>query len=329
MMAQSSTAAEVTRAELARMGDRVPFFMTPTVTSALGLTPVKPSAKALAGFGVSPEAAAAVDYFAGTYERDGKKVLLVRLPSYTPDDENAALGYLRALFTEQEPLVDAMVFDQTHNPGGSLFFAFGVASLLAPHPIRSLVQANNADRMWIQTFATIANDIAADEPNHPLVSVMREQAHLVDEAYSARKPLSAPLPIFSDVAELSPDPAHWKKPFIMLVDELAVSCGDIVPLLVKENRLGTLFGQRTMGGGGNVEEVATLTNSRWVLNLSRGIGMVPDAKGAFPEANIIEDNGVVPDVTYSHTLGDFRSGYVGYVEAFNTTLAAQLRSAGR
>ena len=39
---------------------------------------------------------------------------------------------------------------------------------------------------------------------------------------------------------------------------------------------------------------------------------------------IIEDDGVVPDVTYSHTLNDLREGSVRSVKAFNATLLSQL-----
>jgi C-terminal processing protease CtpA/Prc len=111
---------------------------------------------------------------------------------------------------------------------------------------------------------------------------------------------------------------------MMLVDELSVSCGDIVPAIMKANGIMPLFGHTTMGGGGNVEEVATLTNTRWTLNLSRGLGTVFDPTGAYPEAGFIEDNGVTPDVAYDHSLADFRAGYVGYVSAFNAALAHQL-----
>jgi hypothetical protein len=324
MMARSEMAEEVTRAELARMGSRVPFFMTAPVAVAIHPEPVAPSASALEKFGVTAEAAASIDYFAARYELEGKRVLLVRLPSYTPPDEDAALGYLRALFDEQQPLVDALVFDQTHNPGGSLFFALGVASLLTPRPIHGFVQANHADRTWIHTFASIANDIRQSDPTNPLASVLEDQARKIDAAYSAGKSLSEPLPPFSDTTTLDPDAAHWNKPAIMLIDELAVSCGDIVPLLLKANHVVPLFGQGTMGGGGNVEEVATLTNSRWSLNLSRGLGTVFDPTGVYPDVNFIEDNGVVPDVAYTHSLADFRAGYVGYVNAFNAALGTQL-----
>ncbi len=326
MTAASDIAAEVTREELGKLGARVPFYMTDAVKASLGITAeVKPSAAALAKFGVSADAAAQIDYFAATYTTNGKKVLLFRLPDYTPADAGAALNYIRALFDEQQTQVDALVFDETHNPGGSVSFAFGVVSLLAPKTVNSMVQEMHGDRLWIQSFADASTQVAQADPNDPLAAVFMQDAHLVDDAYSAKKPLSVPLPMFTATPTLDADAAHWTKPFMMLTDELSVSCADFVPLLVQANGLAPLFGQRTMGGGGNVEQVATLTNTQGQLRISRGLGTVYDPTGAYPESRFIEDNGVTPDVSYSHTLADFRAGYVAYVGAFNAALAQQLK----
>ncbi|WP_394835453.1 S41 family peptidase [Pendulispora rubella] len=321
-MAVSRVAADVTRAELSKLGDRVPFFMTDAVRASLGVAgEVAPSRAALARFGLTPQQGAAIHFFATTYSLGQKKVLLVRLPSYMQGD--AQLNYLRALFSEQQPRVDALVFDQTHNPGGSLGFAQDVVSLLAPRRVNGFVQKMHADRLWIQTFAKAAKDTRDANPADPTAAIYEGRAHDIDAAYSANQPLSIPIPL-SPEPTLEPDAAHWTKPILLLADELSVSCADIVPLLLKANGLATLFGQTTMGGGGNVEEVATLTNTQAVLNLSRGLGTVYDPNGQYPESNIIEDNGVAPDVAYSHTLADFRAGYIGYVRAFNAALAARL-----
>jgi len=40
----------------------------------------------------------------------------------------------------------------------------------------------------------------------------------------------------------------------------------------------------------------------------------------YPDDRFVEDHGVSPDVEYSHTLEDFRAGYVGYVHAFSDAI---------
>jgi hypothetical protein len=324
----SLTAAELVEAEMAKSGARVPFFMTEAGRASLpSAQDVKPSEAALTKFGVTPEAAAGVNYFAVTYALGAKKVLLVRIPSYTPQDERAALDWLRALLDEQRDQVDALVVDETHNPGGSISFAEGVVSILAKDRFRGYVQRMHGDRKWIQSFASTANQLRQQDPTNPAAQIYEDRARMVDAAYSSGTPLTDPVPFFGVSPWREPDSAHWTKPAVMLADELSVSCADFVPLVARANGMVTLFGQTTMGGGGNVERVATLTNTQTTLSVSRGLGTVFDPDGTYPESLVIEDNGVSPDVTYSHTLADFRAGYVGYIGAFNSVLTNVLRDA--
>jgi hypothetical protein len=320
IQAHSSLAEEVTRAELAKSGAPVPFFMTPQVATALAFQAVVPSVQGLAKFKVTPEAAEMVAYFAGTYLVGGMRVLLLRIPHYHPVDQDAAAGWLRALIDEQQPNVDALVLDQTHNPGGDLFFANAVASILSPRPFNGFAQKCHADRMWLTTYAREVDQAQSPE----LAKLLLADARKIDDAYSAHQSHAPAFGPLGSPNVLTPDDVHWSKPSIMLIDELAGSCGDVVPALMRSSAIMPLFGQTTMGSAGNVEQVATLTNTRWTLNLPRGLGTVYDPTGAYPEAGFIDDNGVTPNVTYNHTLADYRAGYVGYVSAFNAELARQL-----
>lgn len=325
-MGYSATAHEMTRAEAASRDERIPFFMTDAVKAAMAFEPVAPSPAGLADAGVSEEMAAQIGYFAGTYRVDGKRVLFVRLPNYTPVDETAAFAYLRVLFREQQPSMDGLIFDQTHNPGGRIDFASNVASLLARQRFNNLVTRPNTDRMWTTALSRWATEWPLDSNGQmsPGAALLLEHAHSIDAASEAHAPLAPFMTFGAWDTTVLPVAEHWAKPAVFLIDELDVSCGDMVPAMVKESGMATLFGQRTMGAGGNVEEVATLTNSRWTLSMTRSLTTVFDPTGAYPEASMIEDNGVTPDVVYSHTLADVRAGYVGYVNSFNAVLASKM-----
>lgn len=106
--------------------------------------------------------------------------------------------------------------------------------------------------------------------------------------------------------------------------ELSTSAADTVPLLFKVNHIAPIFGQRTTGAGGTVEPVAVLPNSDYTVYLSRGLVTTFDPTGEYPEENFIEDLGVTPNIEYSHTLADFRAGYVGYVRAFSDALVDEI-----
>jgi C-terminal processing protease CtpA/Prc len=114
----------------------------------------------------------------------------------------------------------------------------------------------------------------------------------------------------------------FNKPILLLVDELAGSCGDILPALMKENKTATLFGERTIGLGGNVEQVITLPNSQISVNLTRGLFFVFNPTGEYDMKNAVENNGVTPDIHYQHTVKDVRAGYVEYFKSLSKAATA-------
>jgi C-terminal processing protease CtpA/Prc len=142
-------------------------------------------------------------------------------------------------------------------------------------------------------------------------------ARQLDALFSADETLSEPIPFPGLSSHPEPGRVRWTKPLLVLIDELSVSAGDLFPLLIKSNHLDTLFGQGTSGAGGNVEVVTQLPHSAVQLALTRGSFTVVDPSAAHPDERFVEDNGVTPDLEYSHTVADFRAGYVGYVEGFS------------
>src|SRR5262249_3737037 len=159
------------------------------------------------------------------------------------------------------------------------------------------------------------NDSFGTDPAFAPTYVARAQA--IDAAYSANEWLTVPQlnpwPFDAQTTALAPDLMHWNKRIVFLIDELSVSCADMVPALVKANGLATLFGQTTVGGGGNNNYVTTLNHTGGDLSMTRGLMNVYDPTGAYPEASFIEDNGVAPDIVYSHTVADVRANFAGYI----------------
>lgn len=114
---------------------------------------------------------------------------------------------------------------------------------------------------------------------------------------------------------------------IVLIDELAGSCGDAFPMLIHDNDVAPLFGRRTMGLGGNVEPFGPLTHSDAVLYLTRGLFTTHrDDETYAPEA-FVENNGVLPDIEHVISVDDFRAGFVDYVTHFSDELARRVDAA--
>jgi hypothetical protein len=329
----SSNLAGLIKAELGRFGDAAPFFLTEQVASAFQVQPVRPSAASAARFGVVPcgDAGGVPSFdcyaFSGVYAFEGKKLLLVRIPSYAqpdpPGDGAFTAEYFRAVLAEFEPQVDALVVDETHNPGGSVALAGQVLSTLVTREGPGFVFAHHADRKWLNDYLGFL-DFIATEPSIPeaerpaLLGILQGRFTDIEGAFDRGADLSTPFGIALDPDVIGPDPDyHWQKPFVLLADELSGSAGDIVPMVVKANRAGVVFGATTMGLGGNVEAVMTTSNSLSELSLTRSLFTVFKPEGDYVDEDFVEDLGVAPDVAYSHTADDFRAGYVNYVTTFS------------
>lgn len=335
-------------------GRLAPYFLTAAVRQQYGVVPVQPKAETLTSFGVTiPEdptqAANYIALSAFKYKFHGKTVMIVRIPGFIVPQNNyeenvawAAALLKDNLPTESAPVAadapleqqpaDAIVVDVSHNPGGNATYVQGLVSLFIDHEIPANVQANHADRRWIERFLGSANQLAQFGPD--VQGVFLNRMATVERAYDAGKWLADFLPLSGayqgptvegtiesvfGTNTLPPHPlVHWNKPLLVVHDEMSGSGGDVFPTLMKNGGYKT-FGARTMGLGGNVEEVLVLPHSGGRLNLTRGL-MGPAA--ADGNVQLIENNGATPTYPKAHTIADFRAGFVGYVGAFSEIVSS-------
>lgn len=307
-----------------QMGQVEPFFLTPEAQAKYGFVKVFPSEASMKKFGLKGDEKPGI--YGALYRYNGKTVLLMRSSTYSPSDYNGHV-YLKtymALLSEYENLADVLIVDQTHNPGGSFCATF--YEIFAKNGDVQGVEKARADRKWINDL--FINWPGSVGPNGNPWDAKLSQAwgSLVEKAYDKGEFLSEPFPLFSSGSPYTVKMAYtWEKPMIVLIDELAGSCGDIFPMLVKANKRAVLFGQQTMGLGGNVEEVGRLNNSRISVRLTRGLFFPFRPDGSTTEADYIENNGVMPDVEYNHTVSDFRNGYVDYIKQFSEKALEQIK----
>jgi Peptidase family S41 len=319
------------RFEADKFGALEPIFVTPAVVDTIHPVLVRPSDKALMEFNTprcSDNNFECYRAFSALYVFDGKRILLTRVPSYSPGFEGGvgnALEYYQALLSEFQEQADVLVVDQTHNPGGDEAFCTGLVSSLIRAPSPNVGFRYHADRRWIETLRTLQLQLqgSTDETQQQRGNVLQRRADVVESAYDQNKVLTQVLPFLDGPEQLAPDARGWKKPFIVLADELSASCADLLPMLVKASKQGLIFGETTAALGGNVEPAAVLSNSNGNFRITRSLFTAFKRDGNYVDADFVEDNGVSPDVAYSLTATDFRSGYVSYVKAFSALAAKQ------
>jgi hypothetical protein len=309
---------------LYEMGASKPYFASDAVKAKYKWVEVYASDAARTDAGLGKDDKPPV--YAALYHYQNKTVLLVRSATYAPADFSADvyLKYYKAVMKEYEPIADVLVIDQTHNPGGDGTFCSNLASmLLTPAGNNAPVQMCNADRKWINDIIDESTaDTKGDTPNASRLTIA--MAHQIEKAYDAGQKLSEPLPIFTGSFKMTPYGSYtWSKPKLVLIDELAGSCGDVFPMILRDNKATKFFGQTTMGLGGNVDQVGVLNNSRISIRLTRGLFETYKDSGKYDPADFIENNGVKPDYSYTHTVDDFRAGYINYVDQFSQKAVAQ------
>ena len=301
--------------DVRKMGDVNPFFLTEKAQEKYNFTKVYPSDESRKKAGLAENEKPPI--FAAKYKHQDKNILLVRIATYSPADFKypTYLKAYTALLKEFQDSVDVLVLDQTHNPGGRISYCSGLYDLFAKKMDSSVVQQCNADRKWINNYKIdLPSQMAKSTPW--TARLAQSMGLLIEKAYDNGSRLSEPLPVFTG-STYSLGESVWQKPTLVLIDELAGSCADIFPMLIKENKRAKLFGQTTMGLGGNVEEVGILNNSNIGIKMTRGLFSAYKENGNYTDADLIENNGVTPDIEYSHTVSDFRNGYISYIEAFS------------
>jgi len=305
-----------------QMGDVKPIFLSEAVLDKFKFIKVSSSEEVRKKFDMAANENPPI--YAALYRYKNKNILLVRQATYSPSDFSSEV-YLKAymaLLSEFEDVADVLVLDQTHNPGGNYCSEF--YNIFAHDGDVQGVELLHADRKWINDLKV---NYILKNPKPKVWEALTLEAWgvIVEQAYDTGHQLSEPIPLFSGSFFANrPDKNsyRWSKPILLLIDELAGSCGDMFPMLVKANHRAKIFGQRTMGLGGNVENVGILNNSRIHVSMTRGLFYPYNPTRGPLESEFIENNGVTPDTLYTHTIEDFRAGFINYVKSFSDQAAA-------
>jgi C-terminal processing protease CtpA/Prc len=312
---------EVIKLTANEIGQETPFFLTTEVVATYGLVQVQPSDEYLQKFGLK-DLTKKPNLYAAMYRHEGKSILLIRIGTYDVEDPAERIAWYKAVLAQYGGLVDALVIDQTHNPGGALDYAAEFVSIFANQDTRGPVNFLHADRRWLANIGTAVNELSAEKITGAFLDFYHLAYDLVETAYDKGLNLTEkPIPLTGTSYIAPAADFHFDKPVLMLIDELAGSCGDVVPMLMKSNSLAVLFGQTTMGLGGNVEPAVNLLGSQMTVHLTRGFFATFEPSGNYDLENPVENNGIAPDISYSHTVDDFRAGYIEYVKAFSDAVA--------
>jgi catechol 2,3-dioxygenase-like lactoylglutathione lyase family enzyme len=271
---------------------------------------------------------------------DGRKIGFVRVPSFVVRDPDKSVADFAALVKRFETETDALVVDETNNPGGYVFYMYALASMLTDKPLplpmyrinmtqgdamQTALLVRRAERAGVKTEEDAAKFFGKPSlTGYPAdlalfngqLSFYREYL----ESWEAGDRISRPLYLFG-IKELPPHgTVRYTKPLVVLTNELDISCGDFFPAMLQDGGRAVVFGERTAGAGGSVNSVEYPPNLLGISSLS--------LTGSFavrPNGQPLENLGVTPDIPYLTTPEDVQGGYRGYAAALNAALSGLAR----
>jgi hypothetical protein len=240
----------------------------------------------------------------------------LRIPHYSPVNEITGAAEFDLRFAQYEWAVQqleqntvGLIIDQDHNCGGSVSYLHRIVSLFIDSPVHTMRFRLLANRGEFFTFQSWLNGL---NPTTVAYAEFSRVLEMIRTSWNAGQFMTPVTSIDGDDI-ISPNPIHYTKPIVMLIDELSGSGGDAFPSIMQGIGRAKLLGTRTMGAGGHVTEQPDLFFSRVKVRMTKSLFYRPDGVA-------VENNGAVPDYPYALTRDDFMSDYVDYQSYYLSVL---------
>ncbi len=280
-------------------------------------------------------------FYTGTFQAEGSTLGYVRIPSFDGYYFDTADFEKEILYMQQA--TDGLILDITRNPGGDACFAEDLLARVFPAPFRTVGLQIRATRSWIGDYEYALQTAMEQGEDDTAIRQRQENLKAVQDAYARPSGITPPLPVCAASLDLAPatdargNPVAYTKPMVLLVDELSASAADFFAAVIQDNHRAVLFGNRTMGAGGNVEELSATTYSSATTLVTESL-MTRKATVITQDyipAAVVENIGVRPDIFFDYMTKDsLMTNGAGYVAAFTRaaldyiTKNSDIRSAG-
>ncbi len=299
--------------------------------------------------------------FAGTFERDGKKVGFLRIPSYGVENLASSLFGLRYLIARLEKESDYLVIDQTNNPGGYVAFSdWLVFSLTGKFDeAKHMKFAVRPTQSFLRSFAELRETIAQDneifnpEVRDTLLKKLSDEYEKVFTAFKENKFISEPISLalmneimeatlsknlsmilneqapilgrilkhFTKGIDLSQRQV-FTKPVFMMINELDFSGGDATPAVLQDYGRVTLIGGNTAGAGGSVGAFSNSILNEFDFHLTNSLMIRTN-----PNRRYVENYGVRPEIDVCLTTADCANGFKDFFPRVLKVIDAKVANA--
>jgi len=284
------------------------------------------------GFKLRLGAASTDNFVSGTFPVGDATVGFIRIPTFEPNDENAALQQFQGEIAYFQRNTSGLVIDVMGNGGGDICYTNNMLQFLFPAPFQSMGFSLRATEQWFLYFeGQLLDAVFGGAPN----SVIQQYATLLSEvqqALSQNRGMTPPVPLCSYTLTYPPatdqkgNNLAYSKPILLLTNNFTGSAAETFSATLQDGNRATVYGERTSGGGGNVVEFGAnagpygegtvrVTQS---LEVRRHNITTP----GLPSAPYIENIGVYPDIIGNYqTKDNLVNGGTTFVSGFSAAIA--------
>ena len=272
-------------------------------------------------------------FYSGVLHAQGLRIGYLRIPSFEGGYYDSVDFQSEITYLQQN--TDGLILDIMRNPGGDACFAEDLLTRVNPNSFRTVGLEIRATRSWVSDYLHALEDARALGADDVILKQLESNLSAVQQAFHQPSGRTQALPVCGPSLDLEPakDKASrvvaYTKPIILLTDEFTASAGDLFAAAMQDNQRALLFGNRTMGAGGNVNQYQTTT-------YSEGAGLVTESlmtrnhqviTEGFPATSYIENVGVRPDLVQDYmTQDNLLSSGAGFVKAFTDAIVKYIQS---
>lgn len=269
--------------------------------------------------------------FTGVFPSGGLNIGYLRLADFE--------GYIR---TELEGEIawfnantDGLIVDMMRNPGGFGCDAEDLAAHLMTDYFHSLgisVRVTWGDVFNAYQDLQFAKDFGATDAE---IAELQQELKEFEDTYAQSRGFTIPLPICGASKDIAPATNKaganigYSKPVMILTDELTASAAELFSAIMQDNNRALIFGYRTDGAGGAVENLPTGLYTETSVNVARAILIRKSnvVTAEYPAMNYIENIGVRPDQTYDYmTVANLSQNGKPFVDAFLAAAVSYIQS---
>jgi hypothetical protein len=272
------------------------------------------------------------EFLSGTFPVGTLNIGFIRIPSMQPNSESNALQQFQTETTFFQQNTDGLVIDVMSNGGGDLCYTNTLLQYLIPTPFRSLGLEVRATEYWVEAFEGSIESAEVEGAPQWVVDLYSAYLAEVQQALSENRGLTGSLPIctpsftYPPMTDANGNNLAYTKPIVVLTDTFTGSAAESFGATLQDAKRVTVYGVRTSGGGGNVNEydfnATPYSEGSARVTQSLETRAQPIATPGFPTAPYIENIGVYPDVMADYqTLDNLMNGGTTFVNGFSAAIA--------